>query len=64
MRTLLKALLSFWDRLYSRNASDNEEGGNKFMGGIIASIRYLSVSISHTPQVFDTYVLTRTNRNA
>jgi hypothetical protein len=48
MRTLLKALQSFWDRLCSRNASDNEEGGNEFMGGIIAGIRYLLVRITYT----------------
>jgi hypothetical protein len=63
MRTLLKALLNFWDRLYSRNASDNEEGGNGFMSGIIAGIRHLLVRVTHTPQVFDTY-LTRKSQNA
>ncbi len=64
MRTLLKALLNFWDILCSRNASDNEEFGDEFMGGIIAGIRYLLVRITHTIHVFDTYVLTRKNQNA
>jgi hypothetical protein len=64
MRTLLKALLNFWDILCSRDASDNEEFEDEFMGGIIAGIRYLLVRITHTIHVFDTYVLTRKNQNA
>lgn len=64
MQHLLKALLNFLDLLCSRNASDNEEGGNELMGGIIAGIRYLLVRITYTPQVSDTYVLTRKHRSA
>jgi hypothetical protein len=65
MRTLLKALLNFWDLLRSCNASDNEVFGNEeFMGGIIAGIRYLLVRITHTIHVFDTYVFTRKAQNA
>jgi len=63
MWTLLKVLLNFWDILCSYNASDNEEFGDKFMGGIITSIQYLLVYITHTIYVFNTYFLTRKNQN-
>ncbi|MBE3043480.1 hypothetical protein IMZ48_13095 [Candidatus Bathyarchaeota archaeon] len=44
MRSLLKALLNFWDLLRSTSVSDNEIFGNQeFMKGIIAGVRYLLV---------------------
>lgn len=52
MRSLLKALLNFWDLLRSGLSSDNEVFGNQeFMRGIIAGVRYLLVSFFflHTP---------------
>lgn len=45
MRSLLKALLNFWDLMRSGYVNDNEIFGNQeFMRGIIAGVRYLLVS--------------------
>ncbi|KAL2146784.1 hypothetical protein VTI28DRAFT_2265 [Corynascus sepedonium] len=42
MRTLLKALLNFWDLMRSTLVNDNEIFGNQeFMKGIIAGVRHL-----------------------
>ncbi|KAL2016985.1 hypothetical protein VTK56DRAFT_2704 [Thermocarpiscus australiensis] len=42
MRSLLKALLNFWDLMRSTSVSDSELFGNQeFMKGIIAGVRYL-----------------------
>jgi len=42
MRSLLKALLNFWDLMRSTLVNDNEMFGNQeFMKGIIAGVRYL-----------------------
>lgn len=42
MRSLLKALLNFWDLMRSGYVNDNEIFGNQeFMRGIIAGVRYL-----------------------
>ncbi|AEO62069.1 hypothetical protein MYCTH_2313005 [Thermothelomyces thermophilus ATCC 42464] len=42
MRSLLKALLNFWDLMRSALVNDNEMFGNQdFMKGIIAGVRYL-----------------------
>lgn len=47
MRSLLKALLSFWDLLQSGLAADDQIFSNQeFMRGIIAGVRYLLVSNS------------------
>lgn len=44
MRSLLKALLNFWDLMRSGYVNDNEIFGNQeFMRGIIAGVRYLLV---------------------
>lgn len=44
MRTLLKALLNFWDLMRSTSINDSEMFGNQeFMKGIIAGVRYLLV---------------------
>jgi hypothetical protein len=46
MRSLLSALLNFWDLLRSGLPTDNEVFGNQeFMRGIIAGVRYLLVSV-------------------
>ncbi|KAL6855000.1 Ras guanine nucleotide exchange factor bud5 [Amphichorda felina] len=42
MRSLLKALLNFWDLLRSSSVNDNELFGNQeFMKGVIAGVRFL-----------------------
>jgi hypothetical protein len=47
MRSLLKALLSFWDLLQSGITADDEIFSNQeFMRGIIAGVRFLLVSVS------------------
>jgi hypothetical protein len=47
MKSLLNALLNFWDLLRSGLPADNEVFGNQeFMRGIIAGVRYLLVSVS------------------
>jgi hypothetical protein len=44
MRSLLKALLNFWDLMRSTLVNDSEMFGNQeFMKGIIAGVRYLLV---------------------
>lgn len=49
MRSLLKALLNFWDLLKSGLSNDSEMFGNQeFMRGIIAGVRFLLVSNENT----------------
>lgn len=51
LRSLLKALLNFWDLLRSTSVNDNEIFRNQeFMKGIIAGVRFLLVS-SQIPAV-------------
>ena len=52
MRSLLKALLNFWDSMRSASVSDTDMFGNQeFMKGIIAGVRYLLVCrpVCHRP---------------
>jgi hypothetical protein len=43
MRSLLKALLNFWDLMRSTSVTDETFGSQEFMKGIIAGVRYLLV---------------------
>jgi len=50
MRSLLKALLNFWDLMRSSSIDDREMFGNQeFMKGIIAGVRYLLVGSASGP---------------
>lgn len=50
MRSLLKALLNFWDMMRATCGNDSEMFGNQeFMKGIIAGVRYLLVRFYQAP---------------
>ena len=51
MKSLLKALLNFWDLMRTTSGNDSEIFGNQeFMKGIIAGVRYLLVRC-RTPEL-------------